>query len=158
MVELVVLLCSSMWKGPQEYITYELVTSYPVVSCMFGSSNFDCSILFTAFWCRCRQAFPPYVLLASMQCIHIVVSIRPLLGRNCASFYLHNKITVLERYLPFPLSKMGRSIKISLFLFYCSLYWLKQYLSFTDLFLKEQNWLRKFFENQVLSDIFLDDF
>ena len=34
-------LCSSMWRGPQEYITYELVSTSPVVSRMCGSSNFD---------------------------------------------------------------------------------------------------------------------
>ena len=34
-------LCSSMWRGPQEYITYELVLTSPAVSRMSGSSNFD---------------------------------------------------------------------------------------------------------------------
>ena len=34
-------LCSSMWKGPQEYITYVLVPTSSAVSCMSGSSNFD---------------------------------------------------------------------------------------------------------------------
>ena len=34
-------LCSAMWRGPQEYITYELVPTSPTVSCMSGSSNFD---------------------------------------------------------------------------------------------------------------------
>ena len=34
-------LCSSMWRGPQEYITYELVPTSPTVSRMSGSSNFD---------------------------------------------------------------------------------------------------------------------
>ena len=33
--------CSSMWRGPQEYIIYELVTTSPAVSRMSGSSNFD---------------------------------------------------------------------------------------------------------------------
>ena len=31
----------SIWRGPQEYITYELVLTSPVVSRMSGSSNFD---------------------------------------------------------------------------------------------------------------------
>ena len=31
-------LCLSMWRGLQEYITYELVPTSPVVSCMSGSS------------------------------------------------------------------------------------------------------------------------
>ena len=32
-------LCSSMWRGPQEYITYELVPTSPAVSRMSGSSR-----------------------------------------------------------------------------------------------------------------------
>ena len=80
--------CSSMWSGPQEYITYEFVFTSPAVSRMSGSSNFDsfldgwyvvraaaalwgaafgiCSMLLAAFLCICRQVFSPYVLLASM--------------------------------------------------------------------------------------------
>ena len=34
-------LCSSMWRGPQEYITKELVPTTPAVSCMSGSSSLD---------------------------------------------------------------------------------------------------------------------
>ena len=34
-------LCSSMWKGLQEYIPYELIPPYLAVSCMSGLSNFD---------------------------------------------------------------------------------------------------------------------
>ena len=34
-------LYSPMWRGPQEYITYELVPTFPAVSHMSGSSNFD---------------------------------------------------------------------------------------------------------------------
>ena len=34
-------LCSAMWRGSQEYITYELVPTSPAVSHMSGSSNFD---------------------------------------------------------------------------------------------------------------------
>ena len=34
-------LCSSMWRGPQEYITYEFVLTSPTVSRVFGSSNLD---------------------------------------------------------------------------------------------------------------------
>ena len=30
-----------MRRGPQEYITYELVPTSPAVSCMSSSSNFD---------------------------------------------------------------------------------------------------------------------
>ena len=34
-------LCSAMWRGPQEYITYDLIPTSPAVSCMLGSFNFD---------------------------------------------------------------------------------------------------------------------
>ena len=34
-------LCSFMWRGPQEYITYELVPTYPAMDRMSASSNFD---------------------------------------------------------------------------------------------------------------------
>ena len=80
-------LYSSMWRGPQEYIAYEFVLTSSAVSCISGSSNlivfvmdgrwpYSCcfvgfafrtySILLTAFLCNCRQAFSPYVYLASM--------------------------------------------------------------------------------------------
>ena len=32
-------LCSSMWRGPQDYITYKFVLTSPAVCCMSGSSN-----------------------------------------------------------------------------------------------------------------------
>ena len=81
-------LCSSMWRGPQEYVVYEFVLTSPAVSHMSGSSNLDSflwwvlgghtsavlwgvasrtySILFTAFLCNCRQTFSPCILLASI--------------------------------------------------------------------------------------------
>ena len=34
-------LCSSMWRGPLEYVTYEFVPTSPVVSRMSGSSKLD---------------------------------------------------------------------------------------------------------------------
>ena len=34
-------LCSSMWRGPREYVTYEFVPTFLAVSCMSGSSNFE---------------------------------------------------------------------------------------------------------------------
>ena len=34
-------LCSSMWRGPQEYITYEFVLTSPALSCMSVLSNLD---------------------------------------------------------------------------------------------------------------------
>ena len=50
-------LCSSMWKGSQEYIAYEFVLTSPAVSRMSGSSNVD---NFRDGWCSCD------VYLASM--------------------------------------------------------------------------------------------
>ena len=76
-------LSTSMWRVPQEYITYKFVPTSLAVSRMSGSSNFDsflwwvvggrtadalwgavsrtCSILLTAFLWSYRQAFSPYV-------------------------------------------------------------------------------------------------
>ena len=34
-------LCSSMWRGPLEYVTYEFVLTSPAVSHMSGSPNLD---------------------------------------------------------------------------------------------------------------------
>ena len=34
-------LCSTMWRGPQGYVTYELVPSSPAVSCISGWSKLD---------------------------------------------------------------------------------------------------------------------
>ena len=34
-------LCSTMWRGPQEYIAYEFVLTSRIVPRMSGSSNFD---------------------------------------------------------------------------------------------------------------------
>ena len=70
-------LCSSLWRCPQEYITYELVPTSPgrVQYCSQHSCVF--AVVF----------FSPFVWLASMWCIHIAISIRPLLGRSCVSFY-----------------------------------------------------------------------
>ena len=80
-------LWSAMWRGPWEYITYELVPTSTAVSCMSGSSNLDsfrdggrwpygaafwgvasrtCSILLAAFLCSYHHAFPPSVSLVSM--------------------------------------------------------------------------------------------
>ena len=75
--------CSSMWRGPHEYIPYEHAPTSLAASHMSGSSNLDrfrdglvgdhtsaalwgaasmtCSIMLAAFLCSCRQAFSPYV-------------------------------------------------------------------------------------------------
>ena len=34
-------LCSSMWRGPLEYVAYEFVPTFPAVSRMFRSSNLN---------------------------------------------------------------------------------------------------------------------
>ena len=60
---------------------------WPYSCCFVGVVSRIWSILLTTFSCNCRQACSPYILLTSTWCIYIVVSILPLLGRNCASFY-----------------------------------------------------------------------
>ena len=89
-------LCSAMWKGPQGYITYELVPTSPTVSRMPGSSNFDsfrdivvgdrtaaalcgtarwtCSLMLAVFLCSCRQAFFS-IRLVSVHVVHPYSSI-----------------------------------------------------------------------------------
>ena len=54
--------------------------------------------MLAAFLCICPLASFPVVLLAYRWCIHTAVSIRPLLGRNCVSFFrssLVDKFTYL---------------------------------------------------------------
>ena len=52
-------LCSAMLRGPQEYITYELVPTFPAVSRMSGSSNLDS---FRDGWLVAVQLLPYGVL------------------------------------------------------------------------------------------------
>ena len=80
-------LCSSMWRGPPEYVTHELTLTSLAVSRMSRSSNFDSfrdgwkmavqhcfvrcwlvtsSILLVASLWSCYQAFSLYILLVSM--------------------------------------------------------------------------------------------
>ena len=33
--------CSSLWRDPQEYVTYEFIPTSPAVSCLSGLSNLD---------------------------------------------------------------------------------------------------------------------
>ena len=102
-------LCSSLWRGPQEYITYKLAPPSPAVSRMSGSWRVvgcrtvavlwgavsrTSSILLATFLCNCRQVFSPYVSLVSMCCTHVAESILPLLGRNCASLYRSGLISI----------------------------------------------------------------
>ena len=59
-------LCSSMWRGPQEYITYEFILTSPAVSRMSGSSNFD-SFVMGGRW--------PYSCCFVGCCLHELLSI-----------------------------------------------------------------------------------
>ncbi len=105
--------CPAIYGGPQEYITYELVPASLAVSCMSGSSNLDnfrdgrqvpyswwsvatrtSSILLAALLCNCRLASSPAVYLASKSCVYKAISIRPLPGRNCVSFYRSGLISI----------------------------------------------------------------
>ena len=38
--------CSSMWRGPQDYIAYKFVPTFPAMSRMSGSSNLDSLMVF----------------------------------------------------------------------------------------------------------------
>ena len=67
---------------------------------LLGAASMTCSIMVAAFVRSCRQAFSTYVLLVSMLCIHTVVSIRSLFGRNCVSFYL-SSLTSMSNVYPF---------------------------------------------------------
>ena len=65
----------SIWRGPQEYITYVFLFTSPAVSHMSGSSNLHSfrdgwlvalqlllgGVLFAAFLCSYHKAFSPYV-------------------------------------------------------------------------------------------------
>ena len=64
-------------------IVYVMGGRWPYSCCFVGAASRTCSILLAAFLCSCRQAFSPAVQLAYMQCIHIAVSTRSPLGRNC---------------------------------------------------------------------------
>ena len=53
--------------------------------CLVGCAARTCSRLLAAFLYNCRLASSPAVLLESMSCTHIAVSMWPLPGRNCVS-------------------------------------------------------------------------
>ena len=57
-------LCTSMWRGPQEYITYELASTSSEVSRKSGSSNFYCfrdgrwmAVQLLLYWVMSRNLF-----------------------------------------------------------------------------------------------------
>ena len=71
----------------QTLIVFVMGGRWPYSCCFVGCCSRTCSILLEEFLCSCRLAFSPSLSLASTWCIHIAVSILPLLGRNCISFY-----------------------------------------------------------------------
>ena len=68
------------------WIVFVIGGRWPSVGVLWDVAARTCSILFAAFLCNCRLASSPAV---SLECIHIAVSMRPLPGRNCVSFYRH---------------------------------------------------------------------
>ena len=62
--------------------------------CLVGVAARSYSILLLTFLCNCRLASSPVVSLASKWCTHTAVSTRPLLGRNCVSFYRLGLISI----------------------------------------------------------------
>ena len=59
-----------------------------VIGSRWGVVARTCSGLHAAFLCNCRLASSPAVLLASMYCTRIAVSMWLLPGRNCVSFII----------------------------------------------------------------------
>ena len=68
-----------------------------IVGALWGVATRTCLIFLATFLCNCRLASSPAVLLASKWCIHTAVSTRPLLGRNCVSFYRSGLISIWPR-------------------------------------------------------------
>ena len=81
-------LCSAMWRGPQEYITYELVSTSPAVSRMSGSSKFDsfcdgsnCLLIILVISSCVTFGFPSKFLKCCFhRCIHSCWSVAVSLG------------------------------------------------------------------------------
>ena len=69
------------------WIVFVIGGRWPYSGVLWGVTARTCSRLLTTFLCNCRLASSPAVLLESMSCIHIAVSMWPLPGRNCVSFY-----------------------------------------------------------------------
>ena len=72
-------LCSSMWRGPLEYIAYEFVLTSPAVSRMSGSL------------CNCNQAFSP-IRLVSVHIVHPYSSINTTADWKKSAFYFIGQV------------------------------------------------------------------
>ena len=78
-------------------IVFVMGGRWPYSWCLWGVAARNCSIFLATFLCNCGPASSSAVLLASMRCIHIAVSIRPLHWRNCVSFYRSGLISLWSR-------------------------------------------------------------
>ena len=76
------------------WIVFVIGGRWPYSCCLVGCCPRTCSRLLAAFLYNCRLASSPAVLLESMYCIHIAVSMWPLPGRNCVSFYRLGLISI----------------------------------------------------------------
>ena len=58
-------LCSTMWRDPHEYLTYELVPAYPAMCHMSGLSNFDsfCDGWLVAVQLLVCGVLPPWLII-----------------------------------------------------------------------------------------------
>ena len=95
---------------------------WPFSCCYVAAVSRNCSILLAAFLGNCHQVFSPYVLFVSTWCIHRAVSILPLPGKKCASFYragLSSIRPIAYRWLSIPLLVMCRCL--SRLMRHCSL-------------------------------------
>ena len=121
----------------QHWHDYEFVLSSPAVCCISCTSYLDvflrwevsgrtavvswgvasriCSLQLGAFLCSFHQAFSPYVLSASMWCIHTEVLIPLLHGRNPVFFYQIDQIDSLS----ITVHTFARRIPTSLLLRHC---------------------------------------
>ena len=71
------------------WIVFVIGGRWPYSWCFVGVTSRTCSVLLATFLGNCRPASSPGIL-----CIHTAVSIRPLLGRNCVSFYRSGQISI----------------------------------------------------------------
>ena len=73
--------------------------SVRIVGVSWGVVARTCLILLSTFLCNFRLVSSPAASLASMWCIHIAVSIQPLPGRNCDSFYQLGPTFTVIKYI-----------------------------------------------------------
>ena len=69
------------------WIVFVMGSRWPYSWCLVGCCRQDLFNIALSILVQLPSSFSPAVLLASKWCLHTAVSIRPLPGRNCVSFY-----------------------------------------------------------------------